>query len=72
MLGEPDDLRRVDRLEVGERDELGVLGLLELGLDRPAVRAAVGCPRRSLIRSIISSVNVSPSSSAWTCDSAAV
>ena len=31
-------------LEVGERRQLAVLGLLEVGVDRPAVRAAVGVP----------------------------
>ena len=39
---------------------------------RPAVRAAVGIAEPLEIRSTISSENVSPSSSAWTCASAAV
>ena len=42
VLGEADDLRLAACLELSERDELGVLCLLHLRLDRPAVRAAVG------------------------------
>ena len=42
MLGEPDDLGTGARLELGERLQLLVLGLLELDVHRPAVRAAVG------------------------------
>src|SRR3989440_3519747 len=42
VLGEPDDLRAGPGRQVGERRELAVLGLLEVGVDRPAVRAAVG------------------------------
>ena len=52
--------------------ELLVLLLLEVGVHRPAVRQRSGLPSRSEIRSTISSENVSPSSSAWTCASAAV
>ena len=42
MLGESHDLGGFARGELRERDELGVLGLLDVGLDRPAVRAAIG------------------------------
>ncbi len=42
MLGQPHDRGLGARLEVGERLELAVLGLLELRVDRPPVRAAVG------------------------------
>ena len=72
MLGEAHDLGLGRRREIRERHELGVLGLLDVGLDRPAVGQRSGKPRRSLIRSTMSSENVSPSSSACTCDSAAV
>ena len=41
MLGEADDRRAVARPELGERVQLAVLGLLGLGVERPAVRAAV-------------------------------
>ena len=41
MLREADDPSVAADLELAERDELGVLGLLELGVHRPAVRAAV-------------------------------
>ena len=61
VLGQPHDLARSPRLEgLGRARQLAVLGLLDVGVDRPAVRAAVGRPRRSLIRSTMSSVNVSP------------
>ena len=36
------------RPELGERDEPLVLGLLDVGIDRPAVRAAVG-PAEALV-----------------------
>ena len=42
MLGEPDDRRPRRRLEVGQRREVAVLRLLAIGIDGPAVRAAVG------------------------------
>ena len=42
MLGEADDRRAVAGLEVGQREQLAVLGLLDVGVERPAVRAAVG------------------------------
>ncbi len=42
MLGEPDDRRRLARFEVRERLELAVLGLLDVRIDRPAVRAPIG------------------------------
>ena len=45
MLGEPDDAAVAADLELRERDELGVLRLLELRVDGPAVRAAVGLAR---------------------------
>ena len=45
VLGEPDDPPVAADLELCERDELGVLGLLELRVDRPAVRAAVRARR---------------------------
>ena len=41
MLGEPDDRRLRARLERRQRLELAVLRLLEVRVDRPAVRAAV-------------------------------
>ena len=41
MLREADDPTVAADLELAERDELGVLGLLELRVHRPAVRAAV-------------------------------
>jgi hypothetical protein len=72
VLREPDDRRPRARLEVGQRRKLLVLALLEVGIDRPAVRAAVRVAERSSIRSTMSSVNVSPSRSACTCASAAV
>ena len=56
-----------------ERLELAVLGLLErpVSTGQPCGQRS-GCPSRSSIRSTMSSVNVSPSSSAWTWASAAV
>src|SRR2546423_3917044 len=42
VLGEADDLRVRARSQIGQRAQLAVLGLLELRVDRPAVRAAVG------------------------------
>ena len=42
MLGEADDRRPAAGLELGQRRQLRVLGLLERGVDRPAVRAALG------------------------------
>ena len=44
MLGEPDDLRGRSGRELGQGDELRVLLLFDLRVDRPAVRAAVGLP----------------------------
>ena len=41
MLGEPDDRRLRARLERRQRLELAVLRLLDVRVDRPAVRAAV-------------------------------
>jgi hypothetical protein len=41
VLGESHDRRRPPRVELGERDELRILRLLDLRLDGPAVRAAV-------------------------------
>ena len=41
MLGQADDRRLRRRLEVGQRRQLAVLGLLGVGIDRPAVGAAV-------------------------------
>ena len=42
MLCEPDDLRLLSDLQVGERGKLLVLGLLERRIDGPAVRAPFG------------------------------
>ncbi len=42
MLREAHDLARLAGSELGEGEETLVLRLLELGRDRPAVRAAVG------------------------------
>jgi hypothetical protein len=42
VLRQPDDRRVRAGLELVERRELAVLGLLEVGVDRPSVRAAVG------------------------------
>ena len=42
MLGEADDLGLLPDLEVGERSQLLVLGLLERGIDGPTVRAPFG------------------------------
>ena len=41
MLGEADDLGLTPGLELRKGDELRVLRLLEIGLDRPAVRAPI-------------------------------
>ena len=41
VLGEPDDRRLRAGLERRQRLELAVLGLLEVRIDRPAVRAAI-------------------------------
>ena len=70
MLGEAHDRRAAAGPEVGERRQLAVLGLLDVG------STGHPCGQRSGseafgIRSIMSSVNVSPSSSACSCDSAA-
>ena len=53
-------------------DELAVLGLLEAVSTGQPCGQRSGWPSRSSIRSIMSSLKVSPSSSAWTCASAAV
>src|SRR6476646_5453973 len=45
MLGEPDDRRPVAGSERRERGQLEVLARLELGVDRPAVRAARRVPQ---------------------------
>ena len=42
MLGEADDLSALSRDELVERLQLAVLGLLEVHIDGPAVRAAIG------------------------------
>ena len=42
VLGQADDRGARARLELGQRRELAVLGLFEVGVDRPAVGAAVG------------------------------
>ncbi len=42
VLREADDRRPAPGLELGQRGELGVLRLLEGGVDRPAVRTALG------------------------------
>ena len=42
MLGEADDRRPRRRLQVGERRQLLVLGLLDVGVYRPSVRTALG------------------------------
>ena len=72
VLGEPHDRRAVAGLEVRERHELAVLDLLgAVSTGQPCGQRS-GWPSRSAIRSTMSSVNVSPSSSACTCDSAGV
>ena len=48
VLGEPHDLGRPAGCELGQRDELAVLGLLDAGIDRPAVWAALG-PAQALV-----------------------
>ncbi len=45
MLGEPHDLGAATGPQIGERDELGVLGLLDVRLDRPPMGAAVRMPQ---------------------------
>ena len=72
VLGEPHDRRAGPGSRSTSAVELAVLGLLDRRVDRPAVRAPVGAPNRSRIRSIMSSLNVSASSSACSCDSAPV
>jgi hypothetical protein len=64
VLDEAQDLAAIARLQIGQRQQLAVLRALGLGRDRSAVRAAVRNPSRSCIRSIMSSVNESPSASA--------
>src|SRR5206468_7845670 len=44
VLGEPHDRRLRRSLERRERGQLVVLGLLDRGVDRPAVRAALRVP----------------------------
>ena len=50
MLREPHDLAALAGRELRERDEALVLGLLDVGVDGPAVRAAVGAAE-PLVRS---------------------
>ena len=73
VLGEPDDRRLGARLERRERRELEVLAPARatVSTGQPCGQRS-GWPSFSSIRSTMSSVNVSPSSSACTCASAAV
>ena len=72
VLREPDDGRGLPLFELRQRLQLVVFGLLERGIDRPAVGAALGMPSFRAIRSTMSSENESPISSAWMCASAGV
>jgi hypothetical protein len=45
VLGEPHDLGAATRAQIGKGDELCVLGLLDVRLDRPSMGAAVGMPQ---------------------------
>ena len=73
VLGEPDDLRLAADFEVGERRQLLVLASCSnAGSTGQPCGQRSGLPSRTSIRSTMSSLNVSPSSSAWMCASPAV
>ena len=73
VLGEPDDRRARARARGrrAARARGSPPARTSVSTGQPCGQRS-GLPSRSAIRSTMSSVNVSPSSSAWTCDSAAV
>ena len=71
VLGEPHDLGGAARSQVRQRSQLLFSACSKAGSTASRGQRS-GLPSFASIRATMSSVNVSPSSSAWTCASAAV